>query len=156
MEGLIYKVDCTNNAVDLVESQVYFRDIYVKNGIVALQSDDCVYELDKYCRNFSINKTDYWNFYDYYLQKYNILFKTIQISSNGFLVTKQVVINPNYKQGKDSAILIIEEKNVHHEKYERVFEEINGIGKGGFGEVYKVRRKSDNNCFAIKRIEVLG
>ena len=36
------------------------------------------------------------------------------------------------------------------------FEEINVLGQGGFGQVFKVRDKSDDQFYAVKKIVVQG
>jgi serine/threonine protein kinase len=39
-----------------------------------------------------------------------------------------------------------------YSRYESDFDEIQKLGKGGFGQVYKVRNKLDGNFYAIKKI----
>lgn len=43
---------------------------------------------------------------------------------------------------------------VHTDRYVREFIELELVGKGGYGKVYKVRHKLDNSVYAIKRIKV--
>jgi translation initiation factor 2-alpha kinase 3 len=43
---------------------------------------------------------------------------------------------------------------LHTDRYAREFIELNVVGKGGYGKVYKVRHKLDNSFYAIKRIMV--
>ena len=100
-------------------------------------------------------KTHYLNFYDYYLQKHNLLFKTIHITNDGFLMTKEIQFNNNYRE-EGKPIFKIKNRNVFHEKYEKMFKELCGIGSGGFGRVCKVRNKFNDQLFAIKIIELKG
>jgi len=39
-------------------------------------------------------------------------------------------------------------------RYHNSFETIGFLGRGGFGEAYKVRHKLDNNFYAIKKIRL--
>ncbi|KXT00507.1 hypothetical protein AC578_4058 [Pseudocercospora eumusae] len=39
-------------------------------------------------------------------------------------------------------------------RYEHDFDEIGVLGRGGFGEVYQVRHKLDNNIYAVKKIPI--
>lgn len=36
------------------------------------------------------------------------------------------------------------------------FEIINKLGSGGFSKVYKVRRKIDNQIYALKKVQILN
>ena len=39
-------------------------------------------------------------------------------------------------------------------RYANDFEELDKIGEGGFGEVYKARHRIDGNIYAIKKIKL--
>lgn len=39
-------------------------------------------------------------------------------------------------------------------RYERCFEEIGELGQGGFGRVFKVKHRLDQNFYAIKKIRI--
>ena len=39
-------------------------------------------------------------------------------------------------------------------RYENDFEELDKIGEGGFGEVFKARHRIDGNIYAIKKIKL--
>ncbi|KAF2189573.1 eukaryotic translation initiation factor 2-alpha kinase 2 [Zopfia rhizophila CBS 207.26] len=43
---------------------------------------------------------------------------------------------------------------LHTDRYLREFVEIDAIGKGGYGKVYRVKHKLDNSFYAVKRITV--
>lgn len=43
--------------------------------------------------------------------------------------------------------------NGHESRYEREFEEVGKLGKGGFGEVVKVRNRMEGTFYAIKKIK---
>ncbi|KAF2656561.1 eukaryotic translation initiation factor 2-alpha kinase 2 [Lophiostoma macrostomum CBS 122681] len=43
---------------------------------------------------------------------------------------------------------------LHTDRYAQEFVELNVVGKGGYGKVYKVRHKLDNSFYAVKRIMV--
>jgi len=39
-------------------------------------------------------------------------------------------------------------------RYQRCFEEISELGQGGFGRVFKVKHRLDQNIYAIKKIRI--
>lgn len=41
---------------------------------------------------------------------------------------------------------------IHNDRYAREFDEMEMVGKGGYGKVYKVKNKLDNAHYAVKRI----
>ncbi|KAJ4296730.1 hypothetical protein N0V90_006778 [Kalmusia sp. IMI 367209] len=43
---------------------------------------------------------------------------------------------------------------IHNNRYAREYEEIEMVGKGGYGKVYKVKHKLDNAFYAVKRIVI--
>lgn len=43
---------------------------------------------------------------------------------------------------------------LHTNRYEREYDEIEMVGKGGYGKVYKVKHRLDNAFYAVKRIVV--
>lgn len=43
--------------------------------------------------------------------------------------------------------------NAHESRYEREFEEVGKLGKGGFGEVVKVRNRMEGTFYAVKKIK---
>ena len=69
--------------------------------------------------------------------------------------SKGIVFNQILKQKEIQSQVYIESINVIDGKYERLFEQIKEIGRGGFGKVFKVRHKYQNKYYAIKRIEVI-
>lgn len=38
----------------------------------------------------------------------------------------------------------------------RDFEELQKLGEGAFSQVYRVRRKADNEIYALKKVKILG
>jgi len=42
----------------------------------------------------------------------------------------------------------------HFDKYRNDFDQLNSIGKGGYGKVFKVKHKLDQSLYAVKRIEL--
>jgi translation initiation factor 2-alpha kinase 3 len=43
---------------------------------------------------------------------------------------------------------------LHTDRYTREYEELEVVGKGGYGKVYKVKHKLDNSFYAVKKIVV--
>ena len=106
-DGLLYELNIEENRIKQIESDVKFFDMNSIVHIFALQSDECIYEIQISKESHEVNglkKTDYLNFYDYYLHEYNILFKTIHITNDGYLMTKEIKFNENYNKTTDKRV----------------------------------------------------
>jgi len=80
------------------------------------------------------------DYYSYYLMKL-IQYHNESPSEDKFLSLSTKEIND-------------EQATIKRSRYETDFDEIQKIGKGGFGNVYKARNKIDGNLYAIKKIYI--
>lgn len=58
-----------------------------------------------------------------------------------------------FKRSKDISF-VFESTNNNFSRYKHDFEQIEMLGEGGFGAVYKVRNKLDGNFYAIKKVTI--
>ena len=107
-------------------------------------------------------ETNYINFYDYYISKYNTTYKTIHVKtevSDGqefkYLTTKEIQLNSDYKAMATNEKLLIEtDKIIFDRKYQNSYIHIYEIGEGSFGKVNKVKEKITGDLFAIKIMKI--
>ncbi len=112
----------------------------------------------------SITSTPYKSIVDYYAKEYNITVGTIVIKeeinqfsdmneSKYFRFEKDISYRTNKSFGVKSIITNISNES---SRYFDDFEEIECIGRGGFGSVYKVKNKLDDRFYAIKKVNFEG
>ena len=154
--GSVYALKSWEKTFKEIPSDQKFIDIHGKSVRCGLQTEQCVYQIyeDYKEGKTCIERTNYLNFYDFYLNKFGVLFKTIQITKDGILMTKEIKFNEKYKHGNN--ILVSENKNVFDTKYINQFEFILDKGRGGFGVVFEAKDKVDEKIYAIKRIKILS
>ena len=103
--------------------------------------EDSVYEL-----NWNIiQKFNDKSFFDFYSTKYDLSHKTIQITSDQSFDGNDLTDLHNYKTEEQM-----------NNRFEDMFELIMFLGKGGYGEVYKMKNIITKNEFAIKLIPFEG
>ena len=126
-----------------------FSDMVVHfDDFVALQKDDGVYDYFIF-----LQKTNYCNFFDYFLHNHDIVKGTIRIRKDCFIEEHFIKYNDRNTE-ENQRILLTGYQNVSEEKYSKYFEEIEEIGKGSFGDVFKVKSKTDNQYYAIKLSQI--
>jgi len=69
------------------------------------------------------------------------------LQSNNIII---VVINTNKKGNRTSDSVLLDLKS----RYQNEYDEIEALGKGGFGQVYKARNRLDGQLYAIKKIKL--
>ena len=118
-------------------------DIY---GLNTVLKEDAVYEVNE--ENKRIKKTIYSNFYEYYLYKKKEIKETIHVTNDGYLKRPKLESNEELLNKKFV--------NIFDRKLENSFTIIEEIGEGGSGVVFKVRSKSTDALYAIKRMRMKG
>ena len=108
-------------------------------------------------------KTNHINIYDYYSSLYNITFKTIHVNTEfrdqeivKYLTTKEFQFNPEFNRQTNQNLLVLIDKNIYESKFQKSFIVIKNIGSGSYGSVFKVKERSTEDLFAIKKIEIKG
>jgi uncharacterized UPF0146 family protein len=148
------------------EDNVFLFDIENKNIIKKvkddvldinnnlLQTEECIYVFEK---SFELMKTNFIDFFDYFNKRFNSTPKTIHIKTEEkdeksvkYLTTNDIQWNENENN------FILFENNVFKRKYENSFDIIDKIGQGGFGKIYEVEDKINQDKYAIKVIELKG
>ncbi|NWU78965.1 E2AK1 kinase, partial [Onychorhynchus coronatus] len=87
-------------------------------------------------------------------------FSTVRLQHNRAITELMKAANQQILNGFNAGKLFffIREKEVHFEaqtsRYLNEFEEVARLGKGGYGQVYKVRNKLDGQFYAIKKIKI--
>ena len=93
--------------------------------------------------------------YNYSEAKFKIthLLNTLLIDNNVKTLTNKIIENDD-KNNKNN-IIIYNKKNRHQEnKYYNNFIELENIGAGSYGSVYKVYHKYEKNLYAIKKVHI--
>jgi alpha-tubulin suppressor-like RCC1 family protein len=114
----------------------------------------------------SLTLKPYASIIDYYAKEWNITSGTIIVKED-FNQVSDINASKNSQVGnafQDKEIsnktihsISIEGKSTNEEsRYVKDFEEIECIGKGGFGSVYKVKNKLDDRYYAVKKIKLEG
>ena len=152
--GNFHQVDWNEDwKVTLNFTNLHFSDMMIDAGVnsVILQREDGVYILI----NSELIKMNSCNFFDYFLYYRETLYATLKIRRDCFIETSIIKFNEEY-HSDSGEILFKHYQNVFEEKYSKFFEEIDAIGQGSFGEVFKVKHKIDHKLYAIKLSKIDG
>ena len=116
------------------------------------EKHDILYEV----HDRGMMKTNFSHYHEYLLYKRKEIDSTIHITSDGFLQKHRIKVNENYFKNLDGKLLEKSLSNIFDQKLENNFDPIIPIGEGGYGIVFKVKAKSSDALFAIKRMEIKG
>ena len=114
-----------------------------------IQTNESVFEISD---NFLI-KTNYFNIWDYFLNEYKTIPKTIHLSTDGSVLVQKFILNEefiSYQDDLNDKFLSVEFENIFDGKYEKQFNEIREIGSGSYGKVFEVKNRFNDKVFAIK------
>jgi alpha-tubulin suppressor-like RCC1 family protein len=136
------KINDSNKFCDIVSHFSY-------NASFAKSVDDVYYEWGECGQEVILNprKTEFNSFIDIFAKYYHKTHRTLRIED--FSAKKM-------NDEKSVENLIENLKFTPDGRYEYDFEEIEAIGRGSFGSVFKVRNRFDEQFYAMKKINLKG
>jgi len=109
---------------------------------------------------------------DYFANEWKITFETIRTENSSSAPTdernssspspNEAINEPNVQANQDTGHssggiqALVKTQYSNNSKYEQEFEEIQSLGSGSFGKVYKVRYRFDEEIYAVKKIDLKG